>query len=438
MLGLSLSLVGVLVFSSMWGEWATVMLVLIWFFTMSSWDFFLFKMGSGFEMDSISYSLVILSLWVLVFSVLGSGKVKLMEGNSEFMGLVSSLCLALVLSFSFSDYMLFYLSFETSLIPVLMLILGWGYQPERARAGTYMLMYTLLASLPLFYMILNMKWSGGSLYMYFPMKDPYISGGMKLAYIGAFLVKFPMYSVHVWLPKAHVEAPMAGSMLLAGVLLKLGGYGLLRMLPYLSGAGYMLSSVMISISLWGGFFVSLVCLRQLDIKVLIAYSSVVHMSGCISGLLVLSEWGYKGSVAMMVGHGLCSSGLFYMANVVYERTGSRSMMVSKGLVNSMPMMSFWWFMLLSANMAAPPTLNLVGEVMLIMSILSWCKVSGLILSVLSFFSACYSLYLFSLSQHGGYLYSKKGFYSGRVMEYSVAFMHWAPLNLVILMSGWVV
>nr|YP_009941520.1 NADH dehydrogenase subunit 4 [Pseudocrangonyx joolaei]QOC70578.1 NADH dehydrogenase subunit 4 [Pseudocrangonyx joolaei] len=434
---MSIGLMSLIMVSGFWGEWVVISFLFIWLYVMSSWDFFSFKLSGGMEFDSVSYCLVILSMWVVVFSALGSSKIKLVEGSLEFMSLISCLCFALVLSFSFSDYMLFYLSFESSLIPVLMLILGWGYQPERARAGTYMLLYTLLASLPLFYMILSIKWVSGGLYMYMYMSYS-IPVLMKLAFVGAFLVKFPMYSVHVWLPKAHVEAPMAGSMLLAGVLLKLGGYGLLRMMPYLSSAGEIISSAIISLSLWGGFFVSLSCLRQLDIKVLIAYSSVVHMSGCISGLFILSEWGYKGSVVMMVGHGLCSSGLFYMANVVYERTSSRSMMISKGLMNIMPIMTLWWFMLLAANMAAPPTLNLVGEIMLIISILSWSKVSGIILSVLSFFSACYSLYLFSLSQHGGYFFSKKGFYSGRIMEFLVASMHWGPLNLLILSSGWVV
>jgi NADH:ubiquinone oxidoreductase subunit 4 (subunit M) len=184
--------------------------------------------------------------------------------------------------------------------------------------------------------------------------------------------------------------------------------------------------------------VRLSCLRQIDIKLLIASSSVVHIRICIGGLFVLREWGLKGTVAVMLGHGLCSSGLFYLANVVYERTGRRSISISKGLLRLIPRICLWWFILLASNIAAPPRLNLFGEILLIRVLVSWRKVSIVIIGFLSFFRAAYRLYLFSLRQHGVYLYRKRGFHRGCILEYTVARAHWLPLNLVIICILWLI
>lgn len=154
----------------------------------------------------------------------------------------------------------------------------------------------------------------------------------------AFLVKFPIYGVHLWLLKAHVEAPVAGSIVLAGVLLKLGGYGLIRVLSVWGGSVNWLIETVVGVRIIGGVFVRLVCLRHIDIKLLIASSSVVHMRMCIGGVFILSDWGYKGCLLVMLAHGLCSSGLFYLANLVYERTRSRSLFISKGFLRLMPRM----------------------------------------------------------------------------------------------------
>nr|QGQ51716.1 NADH dehydrogenase subunit 4 [Eurythenes magellanicus] len=425
------------VFGGFWAEVISCILGLGVLWILSSSDLGLVKVAEVFELDSVGYSLVCLSLWVVLMSLLGSVKIKnYSKVSSVFMVVSVSLLVFLVLSFSFSSFLLFYLSFESCLIPILLMILGWGYQPERAQAGIYMLMYTLFGSLPLFFMILSMGLDKGSSYMWglSGLGEGWV---MSVFLVGAFLVKFPMYSVHLWLLKAHVEAPVAGSMLLAGVLLKLGGYGLIRVLPFIE-AGFIMKELVVSLSLWGGVAVSLGCLRQMDMKLLVASSSVVHMGSCIGGLFVLSDVGYKGCVGMMVAHGLCSSGLFYIVNLVYERTHSRSMFISKGLLNLMPSMSLWWFLLVSVNMAAPPSINLLSEIMLIISLISWDFWCVVPLVLVSFFSAAYSLYLFSLSQHGVYLLSKGGFLGGSVGEYLVLFLHWTPLNLLIMSFYYVI
>nr|YP_009254368.1 NADH dehydrogenase subunit 4 [Caridina cf. nilotica HMG-2016]ANC75341.1 NADH dehydrogenase subunit 4 [Caridina cf. nilotica HMG-2016] len=402
-------------------------------------DFFLSHVGLGLGVDSVGYILILLSFWIVTLLVLGSNKILEVKNHSSLFLLVNvALLVSLVLTFSSQDYLLFYICFETSLIPTLVLILGWGYQPERLQAGVYMLFYTLFGSLPLLVSLISLYKSGGTLVFGLV---PLVSGSGIVPFIWyicsifAFFVKLPMFMVHLWLPKAHVEAPVAGSMILAGVLLKLGGYGLMRVCPVFVGVSMSWSWVWVSLGVVGGSIVSVMCLRQTDIKALIAYSSVAHMGLVLCGFMLFSWWGLSGAVAVMVGHGLCSSGLFCLANMVYERLGSRSLMISKGLMNFMPSMALWWFLLSAGNMAAPPTINLLGEISLIMSVMSWCKLSILSIAALSFFSAAYSLYMFSMSQHGKFFSSLFSCCSGQVREYLVLMLHWLPLNIMILKGG---
>nr|YP_009123036.1 NADH dehydrogenase subunit 4 [Austropotamobius pallipes]AJK90920.1 NADH dehydrogenase subunit 4 [Austropotamobius pallipes] len=403
-------------------------------------DFCIFNLGNQLSSDYLSIILVLLSVWITVLVVYSSQVISKMKKFSPLFLLTNLLLLsALIMTFSSMDYLMFYLSFESSLIPTLILILGWGYQPERTQAGIYMLFYTLFASLPLLVSLISMYGSGGSLIMGLTSvslsKVSIINFLWYISTMFAFIVKLPMYLFHLWLPKAHVEAPVAGSMILAGVLLKLGGYGLIRVLGLFTETNKMFSWVWVGISVLGGVFTSVLCLRQVDMKSLIAYSSVAHMSLVLSGLIVFSWWGMNGAVIIMLGHGLCSSGLFCLSNIVYERLGSRSLVVNKGLLNFMPSLGLWWFLLSISNMAAPPTLNLLGEINLIISVVSWSKISMIGISSLSFFSAAYTLYLYSSSQHGVILSSMYSCCSGKLSEYYILSLHWLPLNLLIIKSS---
>jgi NADH-ubiquinone oxidoreductase chain 4 len=214
--------------------------------------------------------------------------------------------------------------------------------------------------------------------------------------------------------------------------LKLGGYGILRFLILVQAISLKFNIIWYTISLVGGLIVSLVCLFQVDIKSLIAYSSVAHISLVISGLITISYWGYEGAYLLILGHGLCSSGLFCLSNIVYERIGSRRLFINKGLLNFIPRLAFWWFLLCSRNMASPPSLNLLGEIILINRVLSWRWIRIILLSLISFFRASYSLYLFAYSQHGLIYNLSFTFSINNLREYLLLFLHWFPLNFLIV------
>nr|WDV10597.1 NADH dehydrogenase subunit 4 [Bhutanitis thaidina] len=383
--------------------------------------------------DMISFGLILLSIWICMLMIMASEFLN--KSNFYLMFFLFNIIFLLIMlymTFSVMNLFMFYLFFEGSLIPTLMLIIGWGYQPERIQAGMYLLFYTLFASLPLLMGIFFIFNEFNFMTMYF-LK--FFNLNLYLLYMSmilAFLVKMPMYFVHLWLPKAHVEAPVSGSMILAGIMLKLGGYGLLRVMIFFAHLSVKLNFVWIIISLIGGFYISLKCFCQVDMKSLIAYSSVAHMSLVICGMMTMNYWGYLGSYLLMIGHGLCSSSMFCLVNINYERFHSRSLFINKGLMNFMPSMSLWWFLILSSNMAAPPSMNLLGEISLINSLMSWSWLTMFLLIMISFFSAGYSLYLYSFTQHGKYNMSIFSFYTGVSREYLMLMLHWLPLNMMIM------
>nr|AND96336.1 NADH deshydrogenase subunit 4 [Onitis alexis] len=419
---------------SFWFNQCLYFIMFLLFLFSFSYNYLFKNMSYFLGCDLLSYVMVLLSFWICGLMMTASGSVYLKNYYYKmFMLIILMLMISLFMTFISMNLFVFYLFFEMSLIPTLILIIGWGYQPERFQAGIYLLFYTLLVSLP---MMISIFFYYSTYYSldYFFMNNLVSNMYMYMCMNMVFFVKMPMYLVHLWLPKAHVEAPVSGSMILAGVMLKLGGYGLLRLMAIFMKIGVKINIIFIIISMFGGLLVSLICLRQIDIKSLIAYSSVAHMGLVLGGIMTMSYWGMCGALVMMLAHGLCSSGLFCLANINYERLLSRSMFLNKGLINLMPSMSLWWFLLSSSNMAAPPSFNLLGEIMLINSLVSWNNLCMIMLMFMSFFSAAYSLYLYAYTQHGKLYSGLYSFSNGLIREYLLLMLHWLPLNLMILKS----
>uniref|UniRef100_UPI0031F45DA1 NADH dehydrogenase subunit 4 n=1 Tax=Pyrgodera armata TaxID=1964324 RepID=UPI0031F45DA1 len=427
-------LIPICLLDSCWWLIHSFMFLFMFIFMFSVYSYSDFNMiGCFFGVDYFSFMMILLSVWVCSLMITASSSIYYFSYHSNFfVFLVLLLLIVLYCSFSSLNLLSFYIFFESSLVPTLFLIMGWGYQPERLQAGIYLIFYTLVASLPLLLVLLVLNNIFNTLY--FPLL--FDCGSFYFMFyvfsLFAFLVSMPMFLFHLWLPSAHVEAPISGSMILAGVLLKLGGYGIFRIMSVISFLGLSFNYFWLSLSLFGGVVISFICFRQVDLKSLIAYSSVAHMSMVIGGLMTMNWWGCMGSLSLMIGHGLCSSGLFCLANIIYERLGSRSLLINKGMINLMPSMTLWWFLLSSSNMAAPPSLNLFGEFSLLNSLISWSSWMIFMLVFLSFFSAVYTLYMYSYSQHGLY-YS--GVYTcslGYLREYHLLFLHWFPLNILCL------
>nr|WNX94659.1 NADH dehydrogenase subunit 4 [Etheostoma flabellare] len=391
--------------------------------------------------DPLSTPLLVLTCWLLPLMILASQNHTTSEPITRqrmYITLLTSLQFFLILAFSATEMIMFYVMFEATLIPTLIIITRWGNQTERLNAGVYFLFYTLAGSLPLLVALLLLQNSAGTLSLItlqFSDSSQLISSADKLWWAGclmAFLVKMPLYGVHLWLPKAHVEAPIAGSMILAAVLLKLGGYGMMRIVVMLEPLTKDLSYPFIIFALWGVIMTGSICLRQTDLKSLIAYSSVSHMGLVVGGILIQTPWGFSGALILMIAHGLTSSALFCLANTNYERTHSRTMLLARGLQVLLPLMTAWWFIASLANLALPPLPNLMGELMIVTSLFNWSWWTLALTGGGMLITASYSLYMFLMTQRGPIPPHLLALDPSHSREHLLMALHLLPLILLML------
>nr|WNH22865.1 NADH dehydrogenase subunit 4 [Scorpaenodes caribbaeus] len=391
--------------------------------------------------DPLSTPLLVLTCWLLPLMILASQNHTALEPINRqrmYITLLTSLQLFLIMAFGATELLMFYVMFEATLIPTLIIITRWGNQTERLNAGVYFLFYTLAGSLPLLIALLLLQKDAGSLSLltiHYTNFTPLPSYADKLWWAGclvAFLVKMPLYGAHLWLPKAHVEAPVAGSMVLAAVLLKLGGYGMIRMMTMLEPLTKELSYPFIILALWGVIMTGSTCLRQPDLKSLIAYSSVSHMGLVVGGILIQTPWGLSGAIILMIAHGLTSSALFCLANTNYERIHSRTLLLARGLQMALPLMTTWWFVASLANLALPPLPNLMGELMIITSLFSWSWWTLVLTGAGTLITASYSLYMFLMTQRGPLPPHIIGLLPTYTREHLIMALHLLPLLLLVL------
>lgn len=385
--------------------------------------------GGLFFIDYYSYILVILSLWI-------RGCILIINIADLIELIVLGLINLLILCFFSINLIIFYLIFEASLLPIFFLILYGGYAYERYEAAIYIIIYTAVSSVPFIWVLIILFFEYKRLIIiiliFLNLKLDRVI--FFLCLIG-FIVKLPTFLFHIWLPKAHVEAPVYGSIILAGVLLKLGRYGILRMVQIFRYNTIQWRHIIITLGVIGGILIRLLCLIQVDIKILVAYSSIVHIRLLIRGIVTLTKVGLIGGLIIMLAHGLCSSGLFYIVNINYECFGRRLIYLNKGSISINPSLRLIWFLICSSNLSAPVSLNLIREIFLLIGLIRWrVRVIG-ILIVICFLRATYSLYLFRLRQHGERLVLQMNYKNVFVKDYFILILHWIPLNFLFLRIG---
>lgn len=335
-----------------------------------------------------NYWIIVLTIWVTITIVLIRLNTKKIR---YFLVVLTALILILTGFFLVDNFLIIYIFFEISIIPTFFLIIGWGTQPERLLARWYFMLYTIVGSLPIIAALIiieNVKFSLNiEMYYLLIAKYPYL----YLVQFIPFCVKIPIWGAHLWLPKAHVEAPVRGSIILAGLLLKTGGYGIMKYSIAFTPNLLVINSLY-SINLWSLLVVRLICLTLVDIKLIIAYTSIAHMALITIALLRIRNIGLLGAKLIIISHGLISPLLFGIAYINYKRSSSRNLLMHKGIIASTTAI---WFMGLAGNMAAPPSLNLVGEIFIRFALTKWRMLSLGFIGIATILRASYSLYLYS-------------------------------------------